>query len=390
MDSAELRDVEGASLLDAPGYIREQFSAEVPELEVAFATIVSELAEATKYMHGPGINLAVSNVLNQANNSFIDNLFDLLHGRGRPAAGGMRNLFELLVTAKDIVASSRQAQRYLDHRVVVAQLEAGLTVESEHLTKAERSADLHRRKTLGRDTSAAYEQALNDYGPSFRRAWSRDTLYVRAERHGLSQDYDSYRLASAVLHGSAGGDAGLRSEIKSRTVVRTGPALTICPLVYLQTFRFYQNIIESFESSLGATTVGLSAALDQGLRLWSRYRRAALRIDRRLWPDEPTPGMLAIFAFKHRGAHREWHLLDTQRDLIIEADPPRTLSEKLASNLTELIETAALESDPETLITIAVVGARVLPKPSAEWRDPLTVLPKKTPGFQMRRIPLGN
>src|SRR5207253_1751324 len=61
---------------------------------------------------------------------------------------------------------------------------------------------LHRLLKHNESSSTA---AVRLYGRQFRRTWSSQDLSTRARRHGLETLYEFYRMASSVLHGTAGG-----------------------------------------------------------------------------------------------------------------------------------------------------------------------------------------
>lgn len=372
--------------LDAPDVIGPWLAEEVPELNPTLRRVGELIRPFVSFAHVSTVDAAAT-VINQATNDFIDTLVDCSLGRGRSALRSARSLFELAITAKEIQASPDLARRYMDHRYVVAQIESQLTVEAEHLPKRERSAVLHRRRKLARDTNEAYERAIQRYGTGFNRQWSPDDLRTRARRYGLDEEYMFFQLASAVLHGSAGGTLGLLAEIKDRKVHRVGPALSLCPLALLYALRLYRILLDTYgEDIAGPVADDLRGAIRDLVKLWPKYRRAVLRLDRQLWPDAPPPPHLAILAFKGSGRYRRWYLHDVQAGRIREARPPSHINPEQKRAMQYLIRRASEEADPSELITLAMLGVKVAPKPKTPWLPDSAILPRRRDDWRPKEI----
>lgn len=123
-----------------------------------------------------------------------------------------------------------EAERYLDHAAIAELLDLELnTVAEDEFTGAARKRVRHWRHKLERRIRPAAKRVIQVHGPWFRSRWTQVNLRDRADQVGLGGEYDSYRLLSAVIHGAAGGDLGHRQEIGGAQVLRTGPAVGLCP-----------------------------------------------------------------------------------------------------------------------------------------------------------------
>ncbi|MDQ3532861.1 MAG: hypothetical protein M3456_10905 [Actinomycetota bacterium] len=328
---------------------------------------------------GPG---GITVLLSQAQNDFLDALADVSWGRGRAALRSARSLFDHLVTATEIFRNPALERRYVDHRWVIEQLEGRLEIEGQQLKGKDRSADTHYRKKLLRDSRQQYETAISIYGGGFRRVWIDTDLASRADAHGLGAEYDFYRLASAVLHGSSGGALGIRKEIQGSVVHRTGPALLLCPLAFLQALRYFDGIVEAYEQSQRKSQI--SAELRQAIRnarlIWPEYRRALRKLDKGIWPDVPPAGLIATVVFDSITRIRRWYLHDPESGRIREANPPSYIQPE-QENILLSVERFYYENQPGSreLISMAMVGVHAEPKPESIWRDERELLPHGTP-----------
>lgn len=367
------------SVLDAPEEIGAAISAVLPEYMAVIEELVGEIHPFMTYLHSSTAGTGLGALSTQATNAFVDIVYDLRHGRGRPALTNVRSLFELLVTTLDIVGSKKLDTRYRDHEWVVLQQQAELTFELELLPTKERSALRHQQKKIKRDYRAKYDEVVARYGSSFARSWAAEDLALRAARHGLEKEYDFYRVASAVLHGSAGGIMGLRAEIESATVFRLGPALSLCPPALLQALRYYGMFVRALRQRGGPAVPELLAKIEEARRRWQEYRRAIMRLDRSIWPDAPPAVPTVIFAFKEGGAFRQWYVHDPLAGQVCEASPPKSLPADLEKTLDELIATVSTMASPSELITVALPGIAPRPRPGAKWQHELVILNKIAP-----------
>jgi hypothetical protein len=281
-----------------PWQINQAIEEGTPGLEESVRGINDPLARFLSFVMAASPPPSVIGiVLSQSAAEFTDLLFDIRVGRGRPALKGTRSLFELLVTAHDVLSSEELSNRYLDHAVMSQRVNAEITIDAEELGGAAKKSALHRANKIKRATQPQYEALLRKYGRDFVTRWAGRDLRTRAEGHGLLSEYAYYSLVSAVLHGSAGGALGLVSNIDGATVRRVGPALGICPMAFLQGLRFFDAIVALVGKSVAnQEAMALRGALRQLRRLWPIYRTTLLELDRSMWPATPPPAGVAILA----------------------------------------------------------------------------------------------
>jgi len=366
------------TLLDAPDFMREAIAEACPSLRAMLDQVIGEIPTFVVYAHHTAgeERTAVSAIVTQASNTFVDVMFDISAGRGRSAAMGTRSLFELLVTLREVIGSSSLADRYLAHGSVSAQIEAQLSIGVTELRGNSRRALAHRRKKLGRDTEEAYNEAVQRYGRSFARSWARGDLRTRAVRLGLEEDYEYFRLVSSVLHGSAGGSMGLIADVGGQLMHRQGPALYLCPLAYLEALRLFQGVVEACGREIGGpSTTQLARRLRAAQSLYAEYEAAVERIDRDLWPTGPVPGLVSILAILPLTMKETWYLFEPITCLVCPAYGPIGLTSKQAAGIELVREQIRREVSMAThLITVAMQGVTVTPIPDAKWQHAATVL----------------
>lgn len=383
---------EDKSPLDGPEEIREMVRQSLPDLEPLLLDTYLWVNEVVKFVHG--INhgpKGLSALVTQAANDFLDLITDICRGRGRPALRSARSLFELLITLHDITSSPELAERYFRHQFVVAQQIATLDMGEDILPRKQRRAALHAKKKLLRDSKENFESALSDYGTGFKRAWASHDLLSRARKHGFQDEYEFYRLASSVLHGSSGGALGLISDIEGQTVHRQGPALELCPLALLYGLWFMSKLGDRLGNDLGGPSAArLSEHLSHCLSYWTTYRTEVRKIDRSIWPSPAEPvSILPVIAFASLPRVRRWYLWDQSRNLICAALPPDHLPKEQA-NMVDSVIADHLEQRPTSteLITMVVIGAPARPKPGATWQPSGTVMSQRVLG-EWRTVNLG-
>ncbi len=314
-DQADAASGGRGGLMDNPEVLARAIAERVPGLAAAARTVESALADWFVVTNSTyGWDQAEQVPSSMAINDFADLLFDLLAGRGRPAARGCRSLFENLVTVLDVVDDPVAGQRFLAHRAVVEQLASGLTWEVEQLSDRERRSEQHRLHALGRDSKDQAAAATDQYGPAFRRGWAGKTLKDRAAAHGLAADYAVYQLMSAVLHGSSGGALGTVRQrgIQGLVTHRLGPALSLCPLAYLRGVTYFRLLLERLVAHSGRTDLAARAqplleGLGVLLDLWPSYRRAIVDLDEQMWASAlPVPTQVTVLALDREGSVTWW------------------------------------------------------------------------------------
>jgi hypothetical protein len=145
----------------------------------------------------------------------------------------------------------------------------------------------------------------------------------------LLQDYDtSYRLLSVVNHGSAGGDIGHRRELHGRSIVRAGPAPSVCPIALRYGHRYFEMLVADSERVAGrAATERLQAILATVDGLLDDHRAVCFALDSQLWPDAvPATGMVLRVELDGQWT---WLLLDTEREMTVLATPVGLDGERL-------------------------------------------------------------
>lgn len=320
-------------------------------------------------------------IFSQLSNDFLQLLVALANGDGRPAMRAARSIFELAVADLDVHQDAEADKRYLDHRWVNAFQESGIGIGEELLSPDEQETELKRREWYRDNSLENYSHVTGPaaYGTGFARSWARLNLHDRAALRGLSDLYDLYRISSGVLHGAAGGGYGIEHLLQGRYIVRTGPALALCPWAYLFGLRSFERAIHAH------TSVPPHAAVDDLLEqlrilenLWPKYRRAVLDLDRRLWPVEPPgPGFRSAVVVEPSGPPA-WYVWDSHMERVTEAASPPLLSshqQQGVSNLAQAVREAA-EVDDEMGLAFIVKGVEVAPSIGARWDHSSLIFPE--------------
>lgn len=324
-------------------------------------------------------SLARSRIVGQATNDFLDLILEAMSGRGRPAARSSRALYEHIVNLRWVTNQPDQAQRYCDHAAIGDLLDLDLNTPTEdQYTGVTRKRVRHWRKKLERRIRPAAAAALDTYGESFRRSWTPTNLRDRARTVGLDTDYDLYRLLSSVIHGSAAGDLGQRQEIDGRQVVRTGPAVALCPLALRTGLGWYRMIVGEVEASLGSgATDGLAPALDQLAADLPTHEALCHLVDAELWPDEPPQSI--VFLRVEVGGQWRWLLLDADLPRTIEVEPIGLGDDQRKWLESEVAAVEEANPDRTQPLIIAVAGVSGSPRPGAAWEPASENLRQRAP-----------
>lgn len=332
------------------------------------------------------VQLGRSRILNQAHNDFLDLLYESMSGRGRPAVRSARSLFEHMVNHGWISANPSEAERYCDHAAMAELLNLDLnTPEAEEFTGKTRKKVRHWRHKLERRIRPAAALAIDKYGPSFRRSWTKSSLLNRAQSVGAGADYDVYRLLSAVIHGAAGGDLGHRSEIDGIQVVRTGPAVSICPLALQVGLKFYEMLVRQIREAVDSVvTLELEKLLSQLSDLVPDHEKRCTAVDAEIWPGE-APVSVMYLRVELDGT-RNWLLFDGVGSTIL-ADVVGADSGPNAVWLESLIaEVEKVNPDRTQPLLIGVEKCKGVPRPGEKWRPAEETL--RPVDRQSRRRPL--
>lgn len=277
---------------------------EVAEVAPTFTVAADSVADSllnyldVVYDGEPGSAESFPTIFSQACNDFIDLLAAVIAGNGRPAMRAARAVFESAIAFLDVTTDDTADKRYMDHLWVTAYLESGLSLGEDLLTPAERTAEETRRRRYRASAEETYAELVSDegYGRRFVNGWARGNLAARAQAHGHEHLYAPYKVASGVIHAGAGGGYGIENLISGRQIVRTGPALAICPLAAIYGLRSFRLMIPARVQDAGhPLTARLVAALDDLEQAWPTYRRAMMELDARMWPtDPPEQGLVAV------------------------------------------------------------------------------------------------
>lgn len=353
----------------------------VPQLDEAAEELRRRIADwIGVVINAPDALVGVTLASSQAGNEVLDLLFDCCTGRGRPALKASRSLFELLLTMKDIVSDTAACERYEDHRWVAF----GMALDLDKGRPVRRKGEAHHRKKAERIIRPEYERVLAQYGGRFRLGWREGTLAGAADRHDLQDDYEFYRLASAVLHGSSGGVLGqyVIDQDAQVPVYRTGPALDLCPDALERGMAYFEQLAELTHPWAGDVAVELAEACRAVRQTALAYRSYLEDTSSSWWATVPRGMVVAVAAVDALGRCR-WYLHDTGSDQIRLANPPRHIPDEAAAYLKEIVdERTAGRSLPgigdDEVVSVLMIGCRATPKRGSTWRPTLGVLQQKS------------
>ena len=321
-----------------------------------------------------GTNDALSTVVTQATNDFLDLLQDSVEGRGRQALRASRSLYELAAAALDVASSSVEAERYNAHRDVLLNQAAGLDLVELTLIGKDRKAEAHRRKKLGRDTRASASAAIDKYGGDFKRRWSSKDLASRARDHEMDGLYPYYRIASGVLHGSSGGVLGHHRVIEGLPVHRVGPAIELVPMALIYGIRFFSIVLDAAASEAGDGAVEeMRQCLSDMKAIWPDIRSSLLAFDRELWPTRPAGHNVAILArFPDRSTR--WFIWDPSVGAVRAAKTPEVEGAQ-ARSIARLLERLDMQTPPiGAVVSVALEGLLLDPAAGSVWEEETKVL----------------
>ncbi|MFD8523451.1 DUF5677 domain-containing protein [Streptomyces capillispiralis] len=350
------------------GELATNMEKRLPEFPSLLTDALEELHIVTRRFFTETTNKSATVVGNHAFNdlgSFVD---CLLSGDGRSAARVSRSLYEHLVNYCEVMSSPKAAERYLEHKVVTANLLGNLTHGLHYLRGTPHKQERSRLAKLKRDSLRPLARALARFGAGFRRDWSSRNLYDRAAAHGYESHYDTYRLLSQVTHGSCGGVLGSHAAIAGHTVHRTGPSLELAVLSYLEGFTFFRAFANEVGARQSIDTRKLIESIEILLAYWPKYRQALTDIDDLIWPTTPPPGPVAIMAIYPNGRAR-WFFWEPSLNRMKPAYTPEGC-EWMEERFRQHIKAGNVEI-PHNLngrpITSAVSGVQVTPREDSSW-----------------------
>lgn len=364
------------SLLGVSIDVQKDLDRRLPDFHQTVERCASSLQPFVQRFVGSGtVGDAQMTIVTQAVNDFLDLLFDISRGRGRPALRTARSLFEHLTTLRDVANHQSEADRYLAHLVVAKHWQSLLTLPEKSLSGSDRKSMVHQRKKLARDAKRPLESALAHFGSAFRRQWSKSSFRDRATQQGLDEHWPFYALSSAVLHGAAGGIIGLVDfSSYKRPVHRTGPALELCPIAFLYGLEFFTLIIGECNVLLPHSGDGALLALKDLRATWSDYRRAVLEIDSNMWPGtSPLPFATVLQIVP--GGKRRWWLWDRDNNRVARANAPTDSMTDGQGRSVDFIAAGLDElSDP---VSVVIQGILVSPEVPLKWQHSARVLMQK-------------
>lgn len=300
------------SHLSAPGELAGELGRRVPSWFAAADAAAKQariglglVIESVRSQESSS-TVALRGLYSQAVNDFLDLLFDVAAGRGRPALRQARSLFELEITAVDLDCDPALAQRWLDHLPYASLAEAALQLPLSRLTGRSAKAHRHRIRRLRREAAPAAARAESTWGSSIKRQWNTLSLRERAADQGREDGYSFYRYASAPVHASSGGLMGLEADVDGSLIIRSGPALQACPTALLYATDSFRRTTSVVEKLLPMGLIRLHRALNHLDDGWSEYREAVLALDRNLWPASPPMNASALVVISRPGGEMRW------------------------------------------------------------------------------------
>ncbi|SDU82583.1 DUF5677 domain-containing protein [Jiangella alkaliphila] len=316
----------------------QQIDDELPWLGQATHTIkyiampiVREFISASAPYQAPAL------VFSQAFNDWMELLDEVLEGAGRPATRTARALVEHAINMADVSTSPGQAERYMDHLVIVAELQQNARIGLSKLNPKARRSVARKLEREARQAERKITEAVSRYGPSWKRSWASENLYDRASRLNLVDLYDYYRIASLVMHGAAGGSLGTRATIDGHTVHRTGPAIDLCPMAYFEGNRAFLSILDSAATVRADMDFSdLRNAVQELLDGFDDVRSAFVKIDEQTWPRTSPAEPHSVVAIARNGQVR-WYWHEPIADLLFEAEQP-TLADKVQRALDQKVD----------------------------------------------------
>lgn len=322
-------------------------------------------------------------IVNHATNDVLILLRAVRDGDGRTAARTARAIFEHLVHYKEVASSRDKATQYEAHQHVTADQLARARIGLGLLRGKARKQEGLRLTALGRRAQRPLLEAMDRYGASFQRGWTAGTsVRSLAERHDLMPGYESYRILSGVMHGSAGALLGTRREKGSQVTHRLGMDLQLAPLAFHEGVAWWRAMLDD----LPATAVhpdwglGLREATDELLTGYVEVFAGCRRLDNRLWPTGGAlPKRVAVLALYPNDKAR-WFLHDLAAGLLRPArlvgEAPEGMDELVAKLRPEVGKAGGRPA------TCAVLHVRVEP---IEGRRPVheaqLLLPQDIFGF---------
>lgn len=359
---------------------------EIPELRSVQGVVLEALRPLSIAVHehmdpDDPVHAARSRIVLQACNDFLDVFGDSLMGRGRSAARATRSLYEHTVNHRWVSSRPDEALRYTRHAAIGVMLDLlhDTPNETDFEGKHRRSFRFWYRKRK-RMADRDYDQAIAEFGPSFRSKWTQRSLFERAKEDELGgDDYERYRLLSAVIHGTAGGDLWQRREVDGVPILRVGASPALCPLTLSLGVRYFSILLDDLVEAVGASPVSsLRAIVDRIESCLPSFRQLMYEIDDDIWPTESIRTELLYVL--HPDGSREWWLRDVERRAVIRADPVGFTRDDLRLVREAVEEIEAVNPVRQAPVLVHVVG-QGSPRQKSKWVDQFAMYPHMRPDF---------
>lgn len=310
-----------------------------------------------RLVHGVSIRKDVHRSIRVLLNLAVGDLGDLIEdarrGSGRSATRAARTLIESAINMHTICDSAEDADRYLAHLDLGPILLATIAPGHDLLPRAARSAYLHRLRREAKLVEGPWAEAMERYGSGFKRSWHPRNLRDRATAAGREEIYESYRVASLVVHGSAAGASfgQLRVNTRDRLAFLTGRIPFLCPTALLLGIDAYLEVIKVVGASVPDVDISLAwDSLQVAAESWPDYAKLVDRYMIDAWSlmKDAAPSQMTYAAFS-RGDKRRWYARTSfDTSLLMHAYQP-TLTERKRDELEAVI--SAYRSDPDAVFS---------------------------------------
>lgn len=304
---------------------------------------------------------AAGMLINHATNDVFILLDSVERSDGRTAARTARALYEHLLHYREVHRDPPKATQYEDHRHVTADQLARREIGLRRLKGGQRRKERDLLRRLGRQAQAPLANAIARYGADFRRGWTAGTsLHALATRHNLLDDYDSYRILSGVMHGSAGALLGTRRESRGIITHRLGADLRLAPLAFHEGLTWWRKMLDDLPATTPAPgwSVDLRDATDLLLAEYPRLHAAARRLDNRMWPVGAAPARKLTVLAVYPGGKVRWFLHDLSSGAMwlaeLDQEEPEGYKETVA-------RMSKVPSDGARPVTAVMLDVRVNP-----------------------------
>ena len=264
-------------------------------------------------------------IRNQSTNDILSLLQLCIAGDGRAAVRTARSVFEHEVNYRTVREEHTEATRYCDQMIAVGPKYLNLMKDFSEKTLSGNQLKSARHQ-LQKSAKEALRRKLDlgeEYSIGLERNWSTRNLRQRAGRANLEQEYEYYRIFSAVLHGSAIGLLGShRIYSDSGIVIRTGIAPSLAPIAWDFGLASYRRILQIFGTDLNQQSIQpFVLAIDRLYSASAEFRRTTEIIDDYIWPDDSLEP-LVLLRIRVNGT-RDWFVYNAFNMTVATAHEPQ-------------------------------------------------------------------